>query len=393
MTDFIKLAFNQGKDGIVICNMQEEVIEYNQQAKNLLENSVLDVASADLPSANVIKYKGDGSTPYKKKELPMIQALQGVFFSDCEMLISYQGRKSPIFLSISGGPIEENGKIVGGIISFRSMKMRNAQKFSLEVLSADLKIKNTALEQAEKCLRGLTEKISLANKSLANSNQELTNFAMRVAHDLKAPLFPISGCIELLMIELEEHIGPKERDFFEKILVSCECMRHLIDNLLDYSKFDPNKIKVKDVDLAKVVSEVVQSLELSFKQANASLKIDPLPKIKADPVQSRNLFHNLISNSLKYRKLETPLVVKIGFNAEKSEISIKDNGIGFDNSNALKIFSPLIRLHNSEVDGHGLGLAMCKNIANSQGWDIRAKGLKNEGAEFTIKLNIRKNNT
>lgn len=387
MTDLLELAFIQSKDAIVLCNEHATVVKFNKEAEQLLENMVTKVAEIDLCSNDVIKYKGDGVTPYQIDELPMRQALQGNVFTDHEMMISYGGRKDPIFLSISGGPIKSGSQIVGGMISFRPMNNRNNEKFDLEVLSAELQEKNDKLEQAEKDLRNLAEKIKSTNKALSASNQELSNFAMRVAHDLKTPLTPISGFIEILIEELSQKLNPEQTQFFYNILDSCKNMRKLIDDLLEYSKFDPNKIRVKDINLEEIFKDVFNTLDASMKQINCTYEVSSLPIIKADPVPSRHLFQNIIGNSLKYRKAEVPLKIKVSYNREKSEISIKDNGLGFNEKDALSIFSPLKRLGNSKAEGHGLGLAMCQNIAHSQGWEIRAQGVVNEGAEFIIQLN------
>jgi signal transduction histidine kinase len=184
---------------------------------------------------------------------------------------------------------------------------------------------------------------------------------------------------------------------------SAEIMRSLIDNLLEFSRITRRTQVFEPTDLNVIVKTVASELELLFDETNAKLIVDtPLPLIEAIPLQMKQLFSNLISNAIKFRKKEAAPVIHISCKLTSKEerkkyvlhndinyysIHITDNGIGFEQDYAEKIFQIFQRLHGkSEYPGSGIGLAICKKIIDHHQGDIYAQGEPQKGATFTIIL-------
>ena len=179
-------------------------------------------------------------------------------------------------------------------------------------------------------------------------------------------------------------------------------MRTLIDDLLAYSRVTTKAEPFVQVDLAQVTQGVLSDLEVRIEQVGGRVEVDHLPTIDADPTQMRQLFQNLIGNSLKFRRPEQPPVVKIhgqrlnghsdglngGYLAEELyEIIVEDNGIGFEDKYLDRLFTIFQRLHGrGEYEGNGVGLAVCHKIAERHGGNITARGAEGEGAAFIVTL-------
>jgi light-regulated signal transduction histidine kinase (bacteriophytochrome) len=170
-------------------------------------------------------------------------------------------------------------------------------------------------------------------------------------------------------------------------------MQHLIDDLLAYARVSSRAQPFTSVDLAVVVADVVTVLEARLEQCGGRIEQGVLPTIEADATQMRQIFQNLIGNSLKFASPERPPIVTVAsIEAERPDvvtISIVDNGIGFDPVYASRIFEPFERLHGrTEYDGTGIGLAICRRIVDRHGGTITADAIPGEGARFTLSLPV-----
>lgn len=240
------------------------------------------------------------------------------------------------------------------------------------------------------------------NKSLIAINAELESFNQIVSHDLQEPLRKIQMFISRIEETEAETISEKGKDYFEKIKNSANRMQNLMMDLVDYSKtIKVDKIFVK-TSLNKLLEDVLLELAVNIEEENASVEIGNLPKINAIPFQIHQLFVNLISNSLKYRKEDVPPVIKIktekiktgetinGFeliDKKYHKITITDNGIGFRQEFSEKIFMLFKRLETDiNYNGTGIGLAICKKITENHNGFIKAEGKPDLGATFTIYL-------
>jgi len=253
-------------------------------------------------------------------------------------------------------------------------------------------------KQAEETLTNTLEK-------LAHSNRELEQFTFTASHDLQEPLFSIIGFSDLLKAKFGEELSDKGREYIERIQSAATNMQTMINSLLELSRVTTVKRTFSPVNLTDVVREVLTDLEVNINNIGARVEIDDLVTIDADPVQMRQLFQNLISNALKFRRDDVEPVIKISGKrivdrrrrlARKSQmdwmyqIIVKDNGIGFDEKHLHLIFSAFERLHSRrDFEGAGIGLTICHKIAVRHGGGITAKGRPGQGAIFIVTLPVK----
>ena len=243
------------------------------------------------------------------------------------------------------------------------------------------------------------EKIKLLNKQLtANNahlvavNEELDRFAYVASHDLQEPLRKIMVFSDKIFLKQDNKAEVEK--YLKKIVSSSQRMRSLINDLLQFSRQTVHSDDFINTDLNELVREAILELEIEIEKSNTRINIDNLPVICAIPTLIRQLFYNLISNAIKFRKKDAIPVVIISaekiknlYNADCYRISVSDNGIGFDPACADDIFVIFKRLHSyHEYEGSGVGLSICKKIVDIHHGFIRATGDPGEGATFIIEL-------
>jgi two-component system CheB/CheR fusion protein len=247
-------------------------------------------------------------------------------------------------------------------------------------------------------LKTTSQKLQSTNEQLQISNMDLYQFASIASHDLKEPLRKIIAFGNILESKIKEKINEQEKNYLDKIIKSSGRMQNLIEDVLTFSRLSNTEIALSDSDLTNVVKTVIDDLEISIANKKAKIKIGKLPVVNAVPAQMQQLFHNLISNALKFNESKVPsihidavklngeLKEKMGIDAKGYfAIRVKDNGIGFDVEYQDKIFKMFQRL-NASYSGTGIGLAICKKIMENHGGIIYAESELNKGSEFTILL-------
>lgn len=248
------------------------------------------------------------------------------------------------------------------------------------------------VQQRTEELQAANGELAEANNALQVNNQELEQFAYITSHDLQEPVRKISIFSRMLNQTLE-NATPRQVELLSKIDNSANRMGNLIRDVLRYSVLSKDAEVFERTDLNKVAGETVTDFELIIEQLNATIKYSNLPEIEAIPLQMSQLFSNLISNSLKYSRPDVSPVINISAKLIESEgmevyeIEFTDNGIGFNQEYAEKIFNIFQRLHSKgEYTGTGIGLAMCKKIMSNHNGDIRAIATEGEGAKFILTL-------
>lgn len=268
------------------------------------------------------------------------------------------------------------------------------------------------ITDAQKAQQQMVER----SQELENTNAELQKFAYVASHDLQEPLRKIMTFASLLERELGNNVPEAGKMYLEKIVQSSGRMQRLIDDILQFSSLKATTDAYRSTDLNDVVRQVLSDMEVKIESSSAVVSVDDLPPIEAIPSQMGQLFQNLISNAIKFKKEGEKVDINItctiipadelksygwideqtsalgGYSYNWSrerfaKITVKDNGIGFQESYAEKIFEIFQRLHNAKTyEGTGIGLAICKKIVDNHHGTITAESKSGAGAAFTIIL-------
>lgn len=244
-------------------------------------------------------------------------------------------------------------------------------------------------KNAEEKARILTERLEI-------SNRDLQSFAYAVSHDLKEPLRKIEVFGSRLQRDFVPQIGEEAHDYLRRMREASRRMSALIDGLLEYSRITTQGHAFERVDLGALAQTVVADLEIGVEGANAKIEIAALPSVWADPIQMRQLLQNLLANALKYGRESVLPHIQIGGweTPENRGFWVRDNGRGFEPSASERIFEIFARLEgrvaqknaDGTTGGTGVGLTICRKIAERHGGTIAAQGFPGEGALFTVTL-------
>jgi two-component system, chemotaxis family, CheB/CheR fusion protein len=235
-------------------------------------------------------------------------------------------------------------------------------------------------------------RLEAQRSELQRSNAALVEFASVASHDLQEPLRKILTFGERLNASVLHLPLGDARLHLERMMGAAARMRTLIDDLLTYSQVATRVEPFVSTDLNKIAHEVIVDLETAIADVGARIEVGALPVLDADPLQMRQLFQNLLGNAIKYcKKGTTPHVTLASTRAGRRHytITVADNGIGFNDQYAEKIFKMFERLHGRmEYAGSGIGLAICRQIVERHGGTIAATGRPGDGATFTVTLPV-----
>ncbi len=234
---------------------------------------------------------------------------------------------------------------------------------------------------------------------LERSNRELQDFAYVSSHDLQEPLRKIQAFGDRLKTKEYEKLSDQGKDYVDRMLNAASRMQNLINDLLDFSRVTSKSKAFVQVSLDSVLTDVLSDLEITIEKTGAQIQRAPLPHIEADPTQLRQLFQNLVSNAIKFRKENEQPQINIFARElqgkarmtstpgdEMVEIHVQDNGIGFDEKYLDRIFNIFQRLEGQKYEGSGIGLAICRKIAVRHGGDITAHSQAGIGTTFIVTL-------
>jgi PAS domain S-box-containing protein len=266
-------------------------------------------------------------------------------------------------------PLTENARVVGAVLMFKDITQR----------------------------KRVEEAIVRKAAELARSNAELEQFAFVASHDLQEPLRKIQAFGDRLKIKLHGTLPAEAQDYLDRMQSASARMRTLINDLLTFSRVIRSSSALVPVDLAKVTRDVLGDLEVRIEKSGALIDIGSLPVIEADPMQMHQLMLNLLGNALKFQPQNQRPVVKVSSRLYNTiaghqwcELTVTDNGIGFEEKYLDKIFAVFQRLHGrAEFEGTGVGLAVCRRITDRHHGSIDAKSQLGKGASFIISLPVR----
>ncbi|WP_128546110.1 ATP-binding protein [Larkinella soli] len=252
-------------------------------------------------------------------------------------------------------------------------------------------------------LRHSQEELEHRNQELKSSNENLQQFAYVASHDLQEPLRKIQSFADILQNHYGQTLDERALDILSRMQQASGRMSGLIKDLLTYSRISTHREPLRRLSLNKLLDEVLNDLEMTVREKSAVIERPSLPEVNGDPTQLRQLFQNLLSNALKFQHGDTIPRIKIDCRAVTGkdipevahsdlsrpfyEISISDNGIGFDAKHMDRIFQLFQRLHGrSQYSGTGIGLAICKKVMENHKGYIWAESSPGRGATFQVYL-------
>jgi len=310
-------------------------------------------------------------------------ALQGC--SKAEITLCTRNKNIPVYVSLTD--LRPQLPTVGMIVTDLSEKKKN-----------------------EQLIQTHTETLWKKNVELEHLNKSLDQFASIASHDLQEPLRKIKTFAALLKSKCSTTLSAESNELIDKIKRSSDRMSLLINDVLNFSRIVNMENMFVKTDLSQLLDNTLKDFDLLILEKGASVQIGQLPVVEVIPSQINQLFYNLVGNALKFSKAGRPASLSIssrilpaeeienefnsGFNLNRrlsySEISFRDNGIGFEQQFADQIFSIFERLNNREqYSGTGIGLALCRKIAQHHHGGIRAEGKENEGAVFYVVLPLK----
>lgn len=237
-------------------------------------------------------------------------------------------------------------------------------------------------------VRDITLSKELEN-NLRKTNEELEAFTYSVSHDLRAPLRGITGFTTILENEYSSQLDAEAKRITTVIKTNALRMGNLIDDLLAFSRMGRKDLAKVNVDMDRMVKEVIEEMKVEERAHPVSWTVEPLPLVRGDPSTIRQVWVNLLSNAIKYTSKKNPPEVRIGYfpRGNQQVYFVKDNGVGFDSRYKDKLFKVFQRLHSHvEFDGTGVGLALVQKIINRHGGHTWAEGEPGKGATFYFSL-------
>ena len=357
-----RAIFNSALDAIVVINHEGQITEFNPAAEKIfgwLSQDIVGKKLADtlIPAAQRQIHK-QGFERY------LTTGEKRVIDNRVELIAAHaEDKEFPIELTVTTVTVDKQPIFIGFVRDITARKLNERM----------LEERNLALER---------------------SNRELQDFAYIASHDLQEPLRKIQAFGDRLVTKYAAGLDVRGQDYLERMCNAASRMQALINDLLDFARVTTAEEPFVEVDLNKIANEVISDLDTIILENQALIKIAKLPKIEADPTQMRQVIQNLIGNALKYRKEDKPPIVELfgAFDDDAShyQLHVKDNGIGFDNKYAQRIFGVFERLHGrNEKTGTGVGLAIVRKIAERHGGEVSAKSAVNEGTIVSITLPVK----
>ena len=354
-------------EGAVTINPQGIVLYCNSQFASMVHHSLSEVIGVTFENFVAEENKAQYRELFAK-----------CWKEDCkgEVLLIAGESQTPVQLSLTTLELEEGT--------------------SLSIILTDL----TAQKKTQQQLLENNIKLEDINHALEISNHDLQQFASIASHDLQEPLRKIIMFSNLIK-ERADGLTPESKKYLQKVIDSSTRMKTLILDILTYSKLSANEHHWECVNLMDIMDDLKEDFELIIEEKRAEIKVNELPCLDVNKGQIRQVFQNIISNALKFAKAGVAPVIEISskrvaekaFNSEEQEegpyclISIRDNGIGFDEKYVQNIFSLFERLNTKDkYEGTGIGLAIAKKVVEKHNGLITAVSKESKGAEFQIIL-------
>ena len=353
---FLNSVLENLQDGVITINKRGTISLVNAEAEH-----IFGYPSGELVGKNIALLMHNSSLGEYQKEL--------------ERLLK-AGESKSISRSIEISGLRKHGSTFPINFELTGISHNDAELFI--ALVRDI----TEQKKAEKRLMHYTSE-------LERSNKDLESFTSIASHDMREPLRKIMSFGDRL-VETEPQMTSKGKDYLERMQKASSRMDALMDDLLNFSRVTCNPGSFETVNFKKVVDQVVEDLDMKISEEKATIIVEEMPALEADLFQIRQLFQNLIANSLKYHREGVPPLVEVKSIKHDNgtwEIRVKDNGIGFNEKYTERIFKIFERLHGrSSFEGTGIGLAICERIVTRHKGNITAESKVGRGTTFIITL-------
>ncbi|MFP8952387.1 PAS domain S-box protein [Natrialbaceae archaeon A-arb3/5] len=341
--------------GVVVANADGELVRANNTAKEIWGGDVFDADSVE-------EYKqysavwADSGEPVAPDEWTMAQVLAGDAVTDPNVYeIETFDDETRIIMEHGMPVLDEHGEVSRAVVTITEITERREYQRRLEA-----------------------------------SNERLEHFAYAASHDLQEPLRMVSSYLQLIESRYGDQLDEDGREFLEFAVNGADRMREMIDGLLEYSRIETQGDPLEPTDLDTVIADTLEDLQVRIQETDAELTTDPLPVVRGDDNQLRQLFQNLLSNALEYSGDDPPRVhVSAEPRGSMWAISVRDEGIGIDPEDQDRIFDVFERLHSrEEYSGTGIGLALCQRIAERHGGELWVDSEPGEGSTFWMTLPV-----
>ena len=392
--------FDSSRDAIFVINPQGQYLDANPSALSMVGYTLEELRTLKVPD---LVHEESKPISYDRNEL---WKNGGTVETS---LRNQAGDAIPVEMAISPLRLEDKVPSIIGIArditerkELENLRLRQQEELELLVAkrTAELNMRVDEVEELNRVMGQMVldvqkanDSLELAQKRLQTSNDELEAFSYSVSHDLRAPLRHIDGFLNLLMEREETKLDDTSMHYLKNVLDSTQRMGELINNLLQLSRTTRAKIQLTPVDTTAVVSSVIKELQNSLDGRNITFEVEDLPKVIGDQALLRVVWVNLLNNAVKFTKNVEDTHIKITAKpAEKKKwvtFSVEDNGAGFNQEYANKLFQAFQRLHNdTEFKGTGIGLATVARIIHRHGGEVWAEGQEGQGATFYFTLNL-----
>ena len=303
-----------------------------------------------------------------------------------DIIVSANG--SPLSVNLTKSPAES--KTVKRSLKVHALAEEGRAAYYLLSIGTDVPIL-ASFRKLNSQLKETNSRAAVQRKRLKEieiKNQELEQFSIATAHDLKAPLIQVQMLLEFLVDDHGKALNGDGIALVTRACSSVDNLRSMIDELLGNAREATICGDSQLFDLKQSVDRVVESMGAILDSIDARISVPSnMGFVKGSDVQFRQVLNNILSNAIKYRAQERQLNISIEVDTvdqKPTVLRISDNGIGFDSTKTESLFEPFNRLKQGETEGHGVGLSTCRRVCEQQGWTLAASGSQGQGAQFQI---------
>lgn len=406
----LQAAMDQSQAGIVIANAPDGKMRYvNKAGINILGGEKkFSIEQTGLEKYSEIwQIKDINRKPLKSEEIPLERAILNGETSSKELIITRGVDDERIILSNAAPIKDNNGNIIAGIAVFLDITESQNDKIELQRLNNELETRINSrteelnekvlkLDKSQKAMLYMVEDLNRTTAELKSesaklelSNKELESFSYSVSHDLRAPLRAIQGFTGFLKEDYNDKLDSEGKRIIDVIQLNTKKMDQLINDLLNLSRITRIKINPINVNMKSLAKNIFDEDTTSDQKENFTFTVNNIPSALGDSSLLKQVWHNLISNALKYSSKSDRKIIEIGYAEDDKEniYFIKDEGAGFDPKYKHKLFGVFQRLHSTEdFEGTGVGLAIVQRIIHRHSGRVWAESEINKGAAFYFSI-------